>query len=143
MAEPILATYLIESPLPPAQAAEKLAGIVSAGTFTAVPGETAELRRRFNATVESVEPLDEVAWPSLPYWTAPATPAPHRRARVTFALPSELAGTEHHRADGGGRGRRVRAARGVRRAPARPGRCRPGSGRRIRGRSSASRARGG
>ena len=52
MAEPILATYLIESPLPPAQAAEKLAGIVSAGTFTAVPGETTELRRRFNATVE-------------------------------------------------------------------------------------------
>ena len=94
MAEPILATYLIESPLPPAQAAEKLAGIVSAGTFTAVPGETAELRRRFNATVESVEPLDEVAWPSLPYWTAPATPTPHRRAHVTIALPFELAGTE-------------------------------------------------
>ena len=93
MAEPILATYLIESPLPPAQAAEKLAGIVSAGTFTAVPGETAELRRRFNASVVSVEPLDEVPWPSLPYWTAPSAPAPHRRAHVTLALPSELAGT--------------------------------------------------
>jgi ribulose-bisphosphate carboxylase large chain len=90
--EPILATYLIESPRPPDAAAETLAKAVSAGTFTAVPGETSDLFARFNARVVSVKPLGERDRPSIPYWTAPEEPVAHYRAEVTIALPPELTG---------------------------------------------------
>ena len=39
-AERVVATYLIETALPLAAAAEALAGEQSSGTFVAVPGET-------------------------------------------------------------------------------------------------------
>ena len=64
--ERLTATYLIETPLPPERAAEVLAGEQSSGTFVAVPGETAELKQRFAARVESVELLDTVNQPSIP-----------------------------------------------------------------------------
>ena len=92
MNEPILATYLIESPRPPDAAAEILAKAVSAGTFTAVPGETSDLFVRFNARVVTVKPLGEREHPSIPYWTAPTVPLAHYRAEVTIALPAELTG---------------------------------------------------
>src|SRR5699024_9046726 len=38
----------------------------SSGTFTSVPGETEELKERFAARVESIEPLDKVKAASLP-----------------------------------------------------------------------------
>ena len=60
------ATYLIETPLDPAQVAEVLAGEQSCGTFTRVAGETDALRERARATVESVERLDLAAAPALP-----------------------------------------------------------------------------
>ena len=65
-AERIIATYLIETPLPIEKAAEVLAGEQSSGTFVAVPGETDELRRRFRARVEKITPLESVGTPSLP-----------------------------------------------------------------------------
>lgn len=64
--ERITATYFIETPLPPEDAAAVLAGEQSSGTFVAVPGETAELRQRFAARVESIEALETVDTPSLP-----------------------------------------------------------------------------
>jgi ribulose-bisphosphate carboxylase large chain len=64
--ERLRATYLIETPLPVAKAAEVLAGEQSSGTFVTVPGETAELRDRFRARVEHVAERETVPEPSLP-----------------------------------------------------------------------------
>jgi ribulose-bisphosphate carboxylase large chain len=63
--ERITATYYIETPLAPEEAAQILAGEQSSGTFVAIPGETEELKQRFAARVESVEVKDIVAYPSL------------------------------------------------------------------------------
>lgn len=64
--ERIVATYLIETPLAVEDAAAALAGEQSSGTFVAVPGETEELKQRFAARVESIQPMEEVTTPSLP-----------------------------------------------------------------------------
>ena len=64
--ERITGTYFIETPSAPQKAAEILAGEQSSGTFVAVPGETAELKERFAARVESVEQLRTVNQPSIP-----------------------------------------------------------------------------
>src|SRR5690242_13154101 len=64
--ERIIATYRIETPLPPRRAAEVLAGEQSSGTFVAVPGESAELRERFRARVENVIEVVTVDAPALP-----------------------------------------------------------------------------
>ena len=64
--ERITATYYIETPFPPADAATVLAGEQSSGTFVAVPGETEELKQRFAARVESVEMLETVNEPTIP-----------------------------------------------------------------------------
>ena len=64
--ERIRATYVIETPLELAAAAEVLAGEQSSGTFVAVPGETQELLERFAARVESITPLESADAPSLP-----------------------------------------------------------------------------
>ena len=64
--EAITATYYIETPFAPEQAAAVLAGEQSSGTFVAVPGETEELKQRFAARVESVEFLETVKEPGIP-----------------------------------------------------------------------------
>ncbi len=64
--ERITATYFIETPFAPEAAATVLAGEQSSGTFTAVPGETEELKQRFAARVESVEFLETVSTPAIP-----------------------------------------------------------------------------
>src|SRR5579863_4801927 len=64
--ERVVARYLVETPLPIAQAAEVLAGEQSSGTFVAVPGETPELKERFAARVEAVSIVASTAVPSLP-----------------------------------------------------------------------------
>jgi ribulose-bisphosphate carboxylase large chain len=64
--ERITATYYIETPYNPEKAALVLAGEQSSGTFVAVPGETAELKERFAARVESVTHLETVTTPSIP-----------------------------------------------------------------------------
>ncbi|WP_207514152.1 ribulose-bisphosphate carboxylase large subunit family protein [Longitalea luteola] len=64
--ERITATYYIETPLAPEQAATVLAGEQSSGTFIAVPGETEELKQRFAARVERVTPLETVSEPAMP-----------------------------------------------------------------------------
>jgi len=65
----IRARYRVETALPPAMAAEAIAGEQSTGTFTRVPGETDELRERHGARVESIVPAGDsasdiqISWP--------------------------------------------------------------------------------
>lgn len=68
----VQATYLIETPHSLEHAATVIAGEQSSGTFVSVPGETAELKRRFGAQVLQIEPLGSVRAPSLPGAKAPA-----------------------------------------------------------------------
>ena len=56
--ERIIAEYLVETPLALEAAAASMAGEQSTGTFTRVPGETDELRERFAARVESIDPFE-------------------------------------------------------------------------------------
>jgi len=86
----IHALYWIETAFPLAQAAEVMAGEQSSGTFVEIPGETAELRERHTARVESIERLDEVATPSLPGAGLPkglTSPAVYRRAQIRLSWP--------------------------------------------------------
>lgn len=85
--ERITARYLIETPLPVAAAAEALAGEQSTGTFVAVPGETARLKRRFAARVERIQELDATRVPALP--GSRGGGAVHRRAEVAVSWPIE------------------------------------------------------
>ena len=65
MSDRITATYLIETPIDPADAAKSMAGEQSSGTFITLPGETQALTERSAARVEEVTPLETVDTPSL------------------------------------------------------------------------------
>ena len=85
----VLATYLIETPHSLEHAATVIAGEQSSGTFVAVPGETVELKERFGARVEHVQPGEVVDTPSLPGSKPPRGTAPryHRGVvRISFPL---------------------------------------------------------
>lgn len=91
--ERVLATYLIESPLPLDQAAEALAGEQSTGTFVKVPGETPALRARYGARVEDIVEHEPVARPSLPGAAPPPGPSGvYYRGEVTISFPFENMG---------------------------------------------------
>ncbi|MDQ7948492.1 MAG: ribulose-bisphosphate carboxylase large subunit family protein [Pedobacter sp.] len=64
--ERITAQYYIETPLDLEKAANILAGEQSSGTFIALPGETAELKQRFAARVESIVKMDSAHVPAIP-----------------------------------------------------------------------------
>src|SRR3970040_889583 len=84
----IIAEYLVETPKSLAAAAASLAGEQATGTFTRVPGETAELRERFAARVESIEPLEGYSQPSLPGAAKPqAAGGKYERGRVRISFP--------------------------------------------------------
>ena len=85
--ERIFATYLIETPLPVEKAAAVLAGEQSSGTFVAVPGETAELKERFAARVESITPREIVSEPSLP--GCRSSSGKFQRADIVVSWPLE------------------------------------------------------
>jgi ribulose-bisphosphate carboxylase large chain len=95
-AERIIATYRIETPLPPHRAAEVLAGEQSSGTFVAVPGETTDLRERFRARVENVIPVVAYEEPTLPGSRAKGNnrgdAVAYTRAEVTVSWPLENVG---------------------------------------------------
>jgi ribulose-bisphosphate carboxylase large chain len=86
----IVATYLIETPGSPEQAAQVLAGEQSTGTFVAVPGETAELKERYAARIERVTPLGETDRPGLPGAKASSV---YKRAELVVSFPLETVGT--------------------------------------------------
>lgn len=92
MADRIVATYRIETPLAVEAAAEALAGEQSSGTFVAVPGETAEIRERFRARVEQVTPLEEVDQPSLA-GSNDGGSGPYHRAEVVVSWSLDNVGT--------------------------------------------------
>ncbi len=83
------ATYLIETPLAPAQVADVMAGEQSCGTFARVEGETDELRERARATVVHIDELESVNAPSLPnaLLERKGHTGPWRRARVRISFP--------------------------------------------------------
>lgn len=85
----LLAHYLIETPLDPAEVAQVMAGEQSSGTFVRVEGETDELRGRSRATVESVLELAPAETPSLPnaLLDRGKTGGPWRRARIGISFP--------------------------------------------------------
>ncbi len=93
--ESIVATYWIETPLGPEQAAEALAGEQSTGTFVRVPGETDELRERFRARVERITPLGVVDTPSLPGSRPPkgqSGAVRYHQAELQLSFPLESLG---------------------------------------------------
>ena len=91
--ERIVAEYLVETPVSLVEAAESMAGEQSTGTFTSVPGETDELRRRFAARVESIETLDVAVAPSLPGAIKPKSSSPgYQQGRVRLSFPLENMG---------------------------------------------------
>ncbi|MGN6580975.1 MAG: ribulose-bisphosphate carboxylase large subunit family protein [Bordetella sp.] len=88
------ATYLIETPYPPAQAAEVLAGEQSSGTFVRVAGETDDLRARSRAQVVAIRELEPVSEPSLPnaFLDRRKIGGPYRRAEITVRFPIDNIG---------------------------------------------------
>jgi ribulose-bisphosphate carboxylase large chain len=88
------ATYLIETPLPLAQAADVLAGEQSSGTFVRVAGETDELRARARAVVVSLEQIGVTDTPSLPnaFLDRRGVTGPYRRALITVSFPVDNVG---------------------------------------------------
>ncbi len=95
MNDRVLATYHIETPHPPEQAAEALAGEQSSGTFVAVPGETEALRERHRARVERITAGETVDVPSLSGARAPkgsSGPVRYHRAEIAVSFPLENMG---------------------------------------------------
>jgi 3-oxoisoapionate-4-phosphate transcarboxylase/hydrolase len=83
------ASYLIETPLDPADVAEVMADEQSCGTFTRVEGETDALRQRARAVVTAIEQLPSAEIPSLPnaWLSGKGVRGPYRQARVTISFP--------------------------------------------------------
>nr|WP_198981834.1 ribulose-bisphosphate carboxylase large subunit family protein [Herbaspirillum sp. ASV7] len=90
----ITADYLIETPLPPQQVAEVMAGEQSSGTFVRVAGETDDLRARARAQVLDVQELEPLERPSLPnaWQQRQQIGGPYRRARALIAYPVDNIG---------------------------------------------------
>src|SRR5690349_10532627 len=90
-----LARYLIETPFPPEQAAEVLAGEQSSGTFVRVEGETDALRDRFRAKVVGIETLETLAKPTLDndFLRRRGVSGPYRRAIIRISFPVDNVGT--------------------------------------------------
>jgi ribulose-bisphosphate carboxylase large chain len=83
----IIAEYLVETPHALEAAAASMAGEQSTATFTRVPGETDDLRERFAARIELIEPLEPVAVPSLPGAVPLKARASYQRGRVRISFP--------------------------------------------------------
>ncbi|MEH3089363.1 MAG: RuBisCO large subunit C-terminal-like domain-containing protein [Microbacterium arborescens] len=81
----VIATYVIETSLPLAHAAEVLAGEQSTGTFVRVERESDDVRARFAAQVESLDELPLTGASPLPGTVG--DPAARRRARVRLRFP--------------------------------------------------------
>lgn len=93
----IVARYLIETPHSIARALDKMLSLQSTGTFTAVPGETDAVKRRFAIEVTDIVPLEPVARASLPSWDyrVPVTGTTRfNRAEVTLSIPLALTETD-------------------------------------------------
>ena len=90
----IRVTYRLESPGNIEALAAKIASDQSTGTFTELPGETAEVKARCAAVVEQITPLPSSDTPSFPDTGPRFDSGPYNRADVTIAYPSEAVGTD-------------------------------------------------
>ena len=93
--QPIIATYLIETPLAVEQAAEMIAGEQSSGTFLPIPGETEELKARARARVIEIKLLEVVDQPSLRGSRSQTTSdgkQRYQRAEIKIAFPFDNIG---------------------------------------------------
>lgn len=88
---PIRITYRLETSGDIEALATKIASDQSTGTFTELPGETAEVQARCAARVESILPLSDITTPSFP---DPNGKGPYHRADVVIAYPIEAVGTD-------------------------------------------------
>lgn len=88
---PIRITYRLETSGDIEALAIKIASDQSTGTFTELPGETAEVQARCAARVEQITPLSDSATPSFP---DPGGSGPYHRADVIIAYPIEAVGTD-------------------------------------------------
>lgn len=82
--------YRIECRGDVAAMAAKIASDQSTGTFTDLPGETDEVRRRWGARVESVAALPPTDTPSFPQ----TEPGPFHRGDAVIAYPLDAVGTD-------------------------------------------------
>ena len=82
----VRAVYYLETPGDPAQVADVVAGEMSCGTFTAVPGETAELVAGHRARLVELTECDPPSYPSLPSRRASTGVSLHS-ANVTIEVP--------------------------------------------------------
>ncbi len=89
--EEIRVIYRLETPGDIPGLAAKIASDQSTGTFTDLPGETAEVQARCAARVVQIENLPPTDVPSIP---DPGGNGPYRRADVTIAYPLEAVGTD-------------------------------------------------
>lgn len=92
----IHATYLIETPYRPSEAAEAIANEQSSGTFVEISAETDDLAERHGARVEEVTEQETVDEPTLPGADAPSEAgdaAEYTRATVELSYPMENVGT--------------------------------------------------
>lgn len=89
--ERIVARYAVETPLELEAAARSLAGEQSSGTFVAVPGETVELKARFEARVERITPQGTSETPALP-GSRGGKAGRYRRAEVVVSWSVENMG---------------------------------------------------
>ncbi|MBX2836394.1 MAG: ribulose 1,5-bisphosphate carboxylase [Gammaproteobacteria bacterium] len=86
----ILVTYRLETNGSIESLANKIAADQSTGTFTELPGETAEVRARCAARVVDIRTLDPIDVPSIP----DSRNGPYHRADVIIAYPFEAIGTD-------------------------------------------------
>lgn len=82
----VVATYVIETSLPLAHTAEVLAGEQSTGTFVRVERESADLRARFAAQVESIEEIPLTGASALPGSIGDPTRRTRALLRLRFPL---------------------------------------------------------
>ncbi|GAB5376338.1 MAG: ribulose-bisphosphate carboxylase large subunit family protein [Acuticoccus sp.] len=87
----IRVTYRIETSGDAEALAAKIASDQSTGTFTELPGETAQVQARCAARVEEVRPLDPLDVPSIP---DPGGHGPYSRADAVIGYPLEAIGTD-------------------------------------------------
>jgi 3-oxoisoapionate-4-phosphate decarboxylase len=86
----IRVTYRLETSGNIEALASKIASDQSTGTFTELPGETADVRARCAASVVKITPLSSSTTPSIP----DPSPGPFNRADVEIAYPLEAVGTD-------------------------------------------------
>lgn len=87
----IRVTYRLETSGDIRSLAAKIAADQSTGTFTELPGETAQVQARCAAQVVEIQDLPAVDTPSIP---DPIGLGPYKRADVVIAYPLEAVGTD-------------------------------------------------